>query len=282
MLTSRQMNLQHRGRKNEGWCSLAPWRLYDCVRTASGTRASKAGFTAKLFPCVSENGDRDFCLWHPHLPRADINYFGTESTWISRCPVGVRFPGEPGRAKVSRCRPGVVEDKPPTEDSAMFVYPFSMWADSTCTGNNAPRSTKRPAPLQTSGYLLQLPNNNDSFNPQNNKLHMPYRNCLTIEGQGPVVLLHRCAGPQRQDLERLYRVGGYPHGTKSPRQIQAALSSKPPLPRRTWVAQQTFEEKMRGIAVPYVTNRAIQNRLDEVVGPGELVQQVPPWIRFTV
>ena len=28
------------------------------------------------------------------------------------------------------------------------------------------------------GYLLQLPNNNDSFNPQNNKLHMPYRELL--------------------------------------------------------------------------------------------------------
>ena len=51
---------------------------------------------------------------------------------------------------------------------------------------------------------------------------------------------------------------------RDPRQIQAALS-KPFAPEDLeWRLQQTFEEKMRGIAVPYVTNRAIQNRLDEL------------------
>ena len=39
---------------------------------------------------------------------------------------------------------------------------------------------------------------------------------------------------------------------------------------------------MRGIAVPYVTNRAIQNRLDEVVGPENWYNKYRPWIRFTV
>ena len=39
---------------------------------------------------------------------------------------------------------------------------------------------------------------------------------------------------------------------------------------------------MRGIAVPYVTNRAIQNRLDEVVGPENWCNKYRPWIRFTV
>ena len=34
-----------------------------------------------------------------------------------------------------------------------------------------------------------------------------------------------------------------------------------------WRLQYTNEEKMCGMAVPYVTNRAIQNRLDEVCGP---------------
>ena len=52
---------------------------------------------------------------------------------------------------------------------------------------------------------------------------------------------------------------------RDPRQIQAALS-KPFAPEDLeWRLQQTFEEKMRGIAVPYVTNRAIQNRLDHTI-----------------
>ena len=69
---------------------------------------------------------------------------------------------------------------------------------------------------------------------------------------------------------------------RDPRQIQAALS-KPFAPEDLeWRLQQTFEEKMRGIAVPYVTNRAIQNRLDEVVGPENWCNKYRPWIRFDI
>ena len=60
-------------------------------------------------------------------------------------------------------------------------------------------------------------------------------------------------------------------------QIQAALR-KPFAPEDLeWRLQQTFEEKMRGIAVPYVTNRAIQNRLDEAVGPENWYNDYKPW-----
>lgn len=64
---------------------------------------------------------------------------------------------------------------------------------------------------------------------------------------------------------------------RDPRQIQAALS-KPFAPEDLeWRLQQTFEDKMRGIAVPYVTNRAIQNRLDESVGPENWYNEYKPW-----
>ena len=64
---------------------------------------------------------------------------------------------------------------------------------------------------------------------------------------------------------------------RDPRQIQAALS-KPFAPEDLeWRLQQTFEDKMRGIAVPYVTNRAIQNRLDESVGPENWYNDYKPW-----
>ena len=51
---------------------------------------------------------------------------------------------------------------------------------------------------------------------------------------------------------------------KTTREMQAALA-KPFAPEDLeWRLQNTNEEKMRGMAVPYVTNRAIQNRLDEL------------------
>ena len=64
---------------------------------------------------------------------------------------------------------------------------------------------------------------------------------------------------------------------RDPRQIQAALS-RPFAPEDLeWRLQQTFEDKMRGIAVPYVTNRAIQNRLDEAVGPENWYNDYKAW-----
>lgn len=45
-----------------------------------------------------------------------------------------------------------------------------------------------------------------------------------------------------------------------------------------WRLQRTFESqgRMSGIAVPYVTNRAIQNRLDAVVGPENWYNEFKP------
>lgn len=51
-----------------------------------------------------------------------------------------------------------------------------------------------------------------------------------------------------------------------------------------WRLQRTFESRgdTMGLAVPYVTNRAIQSRLDEVVGPDNWYNDYKPWHRFTV
>ena len=46
-----------------------------------------------------------------------------------------------------------------------------------------------------------------------------------------------------------------------------------------WRLQRTIESQMRGIAVPYVTNRAIQARLDDVVGPDGWYNEYKPWHR---
>ena len=44
-----------------------------------------------------------------------------------------------------------------------------------------------------------------------------------------------------------------------------------------WRLQKTTRDNSRGLAVPYVTNRAIQDRLDEVVGPENWYNDYKPW-----
>ena len=61
------------------------------------------------------------------------------------------------------------------------------------------------------------------------------------------------------------------------REMQAALA-KPFAPEDLeWRLQVTVEERKCGMAVPYVTNRAIQNRLDEVCGPENWYNEYKPW-----
>ncbi len=66
---------------------------------------------------------------------------------------------------------------------------------------------------------------------------------------------------------------------KDARTIQAELA-RPFAPEDLeWRLQRTFESngKPLGIAVPYVTNRAIMNRLDSVVGPENWYNEFKPW-----
>lgn len=44
-----------------------------------------------------------------------------------------------------------------------------------------------------------------------------------------------------------------------------------------WRIQVTSKDKTSGLAVPYVTNRAIQDRLDDVVGPENWHNEYKPW-----
>ena len=53
---------------------------------------------------------------------------------------------------------------------------------------------------------------------------------------------------------------------KNARTIQAELAQPFAPEDLEWRLQKALEDKGRGIAVPYVTNRAIQARLDEVGG----------------
>ena len=64
---------------------------------------------------------------------------------------------------------------------------------------------------------------------------------------------------------------------KDARTIRAELA-KPFAPEDLeWRIQYADEKKNRGIVVPYVTNRAIQSRLDDVVGPENWYNDFNPW-----
>ena len=66
---------------------------------------------------------------------------------------------------------------------------------------------------------------------------------------------------------------------KDPRQIQEELAMPFAPEDLEWRLQRTFESRgeTKGIAVAYVTNRAIMTRLDSVVGPENWYNEFKPW-----
>mgnify|MGYP002596145183 CR=1 FL=1 len=66
----------------------------------------------------------------------------------------------------------------------------------------------------------------------------------------------------------------------NPREMQQALAQPFAPEDLEWRLQNTIEDKMRGMAVPYVTNRAIQYRLDDVVGVENWYNRFKPWHKF--
>ncbi len=64
---------------------------------------------------------------------------------------------------------------------------------------------------------------------------------------------------------------------KDPRQIQAELAMPFAPEDLEWRLQKVIEARELGIAVPYVTNRAIMGRLDDVVGAENWYNEFKPW-----
>lgn len=60
-------------------------------------------------------------------------------------------------------------------------------------------------------------------------------------------------------------------------EITAALTAPFSAADVDWRIQHAVADKMRGLAVPYVKSRAIQARLDEIVGPYNWKAEYKPW-----
>ena len=64
---------------------------------------------------------------------------------------------------------------------------------------------------------------------------------------------------------------------KTPEELRQALTAPFPNGDIEWRVSATNKEKTKGLAVPYVTNRAIQNRLDDTVGVDGWYNEFTPW-----
>lgn len=64
---------------------------------------------------------------------------------------------------------------------------------------------------------------------------------------------------------------------KTEEELRIALSAPFPSADIDWRVSATTQDKSRGLAVPYVTNRAIQNRLDDTVGVDGWHNDFVPW-----
>lgn len=123
--------------------------------------------------------EKYFVLWNPEL-RADVIYGDREypNFPIPRMVFGVRVLEN---GKVAECSMGVVADETPTVDTPMFFYPFSNVHsdDRVCTGNNVlPRYRKISALKNFPRYLLGLPDNDDMYDREHNRLKLSHGELL--------------------------------------------------------------------------------------------------------
>jgi len=159
---------------------ISPDSLLKCLNQS----ILRGGICSGLLPrnCLSftshDGGTREVVILHPEN-RADINYFGTEykNFPIMRCVFGFNISSE---GRVSNCRLGVIADEKPRPTTSMFVYPFgNVNGFSLCIGNNPLPPVKSLHTMESLTYLLlSMPNNNDHFNPNKNKLGLEQRELL--------------------------------------------------------------------------------------------------------
>jgi len=163
--------------------AITPNSLIDCINKS----LLRGGVASGILPkgCLSynesDNGSRTITLLH-EPDKADISYMGTQykNFPLPRLVFGFTV-SEEGR--VSNCRLGVVDNSsvlsPATQ---MFTYPFSNVSNTQlCVGNNRFPQVKS---LHTLGsliyFILSMDNNNDHFNPVNNKQRLEMRDLMEL------------------------------------------------------------------------------------------------------
>ena len=118
-------------------------------------------------------------LEYPYNP-ADITYMETEypDFPLPKLVFGFKVNRD---GKIQAVYLGVTENGILRENSKMFVYPFSNVSNnfSLCTGENELPKINSPYSLSNMpDYILSMPDNDDHFEPKNNRLHLGHRELM--------------------------------------------------------------------------------------------------------
>lgn len=167
----------------KGFKEISPNSLLECINQSLLRGVVSSGLLPK--GCLSftahDDGNKNVVILHPES-KADITYYGTPYPNFPLPKLVFGF-GITKENRISGCRLGVVGNesnlKPATP---MFVYPFSNVSGThLCTGNNV---LPKCESLHTLGsvpyYILSMDNNNDHFQPSNNKLRFEMRDLLEL------------------------------------------------------------------------------------------------------
>lgn len=188
----------------KGFKEISPDSLLQCINQSLLRGAVSSGLLPK--GCISytahDSGERNICILHPESS-ADISYYGSPypAFPLPRLVFGFSITKE---NRISQCRLGVVGNesnlKPATP---MFVYPFSNVSGThLCTGNNVlPKCNSLHTLGSVPYYILGMDNNNDYFQPSNNKPGLEMRDLLKLlRDKPPEYYYNNILIPSRQTL----------------------------------------------------------------------------------
>lgn len=161
---------------------IPPHALTECIQRS---RYDDEERVSGLLPenCLSVRTGRNFTTFFIRYPElyADITYQKTEYLHFPLPRLVFAFKYMPAEGKIAECRLCVVKDEKLTLETPAFWYPFSNVSNDgrICTGNNALPVYKDPSRLHTlAGYILRLPNNNDHYSSNHNRLNAEFRDLL--------------------------------------------------------------------------------------------------------
>ena len=134
---------------------------------------------ALFYSCSPETGDFSAAIEYPYS-KATVTYMATEypDFPLPKLVFGFKIGGT---GKIQKVYLGVTENGILRENSKMFVYPFSNVSNnfSLCTGENELPKINSPYSLSNMpDYILSLPDNDDHFEPKNNRLHLGHRELM--------------------------------------------------------------------------------------------------------
>ena len=162
--------------------NISPQSLSDCILTS---RYDDESHPTGLLPegCIAVVMEKKHIYYYIRYPElyADFSYFGTEYPNFPIPRLVFQFKYLREEHKVVESALCVVKDERLTPDTTLYQYPFSNVRANgkICLGNNALPVYRDPARLHTlASYILRMPNNNDYFSKENNRLHAEFRDLL--------------------------------------------------------------------------------------------------------